>query len=214
MSRIKTQEGERRRAAESKAKLNGSDLFEEDYAVLFKWRREEELFKSVFDETHELSYSFRLNYRNIIWEQVRNDERITDREKYEQHGPGTLDLKWAEAKLGKSVIGALRREAWLETLVHSKFFLVDMPDYSKTDRRLLAKDLEGIYWLWNMVAHNNIEANIVVAIQKETFRGHFFFDKMDKVELEPLRPEQMVDAYRKRFSAIEPFTGDALLTLA
>ena len=52
-------------------------------------------------------------------------------------------------------------------------------------------------------------------IQKEMFRDHFFFDKMEKVELEPLKPEQMVEAYRKRFKkAIEPFTEDALLTLA
>ena len=48
--------------------------------------------------------------------------------------------------------------------------------------------------------------NIVVVIQKEMFRDHFFFDKMEKVTLEPLKPEQMVEAYRKRFKAIEPFT--------
>jgi len=34
------------------------------------------------------------------------------------------------------------------------------------------------------------------------------------VELEPLKPEQMVEAYRKRFKETEPFTEDALLTLA
>ena len=53
----------------------------------------------------------------------------------------------------------------------------------------------------------------MLAIQKEMFHDHFFFDKMEKVELEPLRPEQMVEVYRKRFKAIEPFTEDALLTL-
>jgi hypothetical protein len=37
---------------------------------------------------------------------------------------------------------------------------------------------------------------------------------MDKVGLEPLGPEQMVEAYRKRFKEIEPFTEDALLNLA
>jgi hypothetical protein len=34
------------------------------------------------------------------------------------------------------------------------------------------------------------------------FRGHFFFGKMEKVELEPLKPEQMVEAYRKRFKTL------------
>jgi hypothetical protein len=55
--------------------------------------------------------------------------------------------------------------------------------------------------------------NSVIAVQKEMFRDHFFFDKMEKVELEPLRPEQIVEVYRKRFKAIKPFTEDALLAL-
>jgi hypothetical protein len=80
----------------------------------------------------------------------------------------------------------------------------------------MAKDLQGVYWLWNTFASSSsssIPPNIVLAIQKEMFHDHFFFDKMEKVELEPLKPEQMVEAYRKRFKAIEPFTEDALLTL-
>ena len=197
---------------ESKTKIQENFLW--DHVVLFKWRGERELFKSLFDETHELSRIFNLEYRDIVWQRIRDDERITDSEKYEQHGPGSLDLKWAQAKLGSFAIDTLRREAWLQTLVHSKVVLIDMPDYSKTDRRLLAKDLEGIYWLWNMVTHYNIEVNIVIAIQKEMFRDHFFFDKMERVELEPLKPQQMVEAYRKRFKALAPFTEDAFFTLA
>jgi DNA-binding MarR family transcriptional regulator len=53
-----------------------------------------------------------------------------------------------------------------------------------------------------------------VVIQREMFRDHFFFDKMEKVELQPLKPEQMVEAYQKRFKIIKPFTEDALLALA
>ena len=37
---------------------------------------------------------------------------------------------------------------------------------------------------------------------------------MEKVELGPLKPKQMVEAYRKRFYRLEPFTQDALLALA
>ena len=96
--------------------------------------------------------------------------------------------------------------------------LIDTPDYSITDRRLMAKDLDEIYWLWNFVSQpatfeDEMKPTIIVAIQKEMFRDHFFFDKMEKVELEPLKPEQMVEAYRKRFKAFEPFTEDALLSL-
>jgi len=54
----------------------------------------------------------------------------------------------------------------------------------------------------------------ILAIQKKMFRDHFFFDKMEKVELEPLAPDQMLEAYLNRFETTDPFTEDALLTLA
>jgi hypothetical protein len=31
----------------------------------------------------------------------------------------------------------------------ARTILIDTPDYSKTDRRLMAKDLEELYWLWD-----------------------------------------------------------------
>lgn len=46
------------------------------------------------------------------------------------------------------------------------------------------------------------------------FQRHYFFDKMQKIELQPLRPEQMLEAYKHRFKDTHPFTEDALLTLA
>jgi hypothetical protein len=120
--------------------------------------------------------------------------------------------------LGRSVVRALQQTSWLNMLRKKKVILIDTPDYSKTDRRLMAKDLDEIYWLWNVVCQpatfeDDARPTMVVAIQKEMFRDHFFFDKMEKVELEPLKPEQMVEAYRKRFKGIEPFAEDALLTL-
>jgi len=54
----------------------------------------------------------------------------------------------------------------------------------------------------------------ILAIQKKMFRDHFIFGKMEKVELEPLNAQQMVEAYRRRFKALAPFTEDALFTLA
>jgi len=49
----------------------------------------------------------------------------------------------------------------------------------------MAKDLDEIYWLWNTLCQatqidEEPKPNIVVAVQKGMFRGHFFFDKMDK----------------------------------
>jgi hypothetical protein len=82
----------------------------------------------------------------------------------------------------------------------------------------MAKDLDEIYWLWNFVSQpttleDGTRPTMIVTIQKEMFRDYFFFDKMEKFELEPLKPERMVEAYRRRFKAIKPFTEDALLAL-
>jgi len=93
--------------------------------------------------------------------------------------------------------------------------LIHTPDYSKTHRRAMPTDLGEIYSLWNNITTASAtKPNIVVAVQKEMFGGHFFFDKMHKIELEPLEPTRMVEAFVKRFKGAGPFTEDALLTLA
>jgi hypothetical protein len=51
-------------------------------------------------------------------------------------------------------------------------------------------------------------------LQREMFRDHFFLRKMRKVELLPLSPSQMLEAYRLKFGSLEPFAEDALVTLA
>jgi transcriptional antiterminator len=52
-----------------------------------------------------------------------------------------------------------------------------------------------------------------LTIQKEMLRYHYFFDKMQKIELQPLTPQQMLEAYMKRFKTTQPFTEEALITL-
>ena len=53
-----------------------------------------------------------------------------------------------------------------------------------------------------------------MAIQKEMFGEHFFLDKMVRIDVESLSPEQLVEAYKRRFKAAGPFTDETLLTLA
>jgi hypothetical protein len=56
----------------------------------------------------------------------------------------------------------------------------------------MATDLADIYWLWNNLARTSeASPNIVVAVQKEMLGSHFIFDKMHKIEPEPLEPAQM-----------------------
>jgi hypothetical protein len=79
----------------------------------------------------------------------------------------------------------------------------------------MAKDMQEIYWLWHTLAHAESPLpNFVTAIQKEMFHDHYFFDKMEKVELQPLEAEELLAAYTRVFGEVEPVTKDALLTLA
>jgi hypothetical protein len=103
---------------------------------------------------------------------------------------------------------------WLDVLRRKRIILIDTPDYSKTDRRAVARDLHDVYWLWLNLMQVHARPNVVLAIQKEMFGGHFFLDKMEKIELQPLQPKQLLSAYTRWFDSTEPFTEDALLTLA
>jgi hypothetical protein len=214
--------------------------------VLFKWRRESELFRSLLNGSHEAYESFLSEYLPELLErsstthapaapsrsQLLYKLSLVEQEtkalmsrlaaerdpKFYASGAALEEVDRLERKFDKTTLAKLRQSAWLRMLRRNETILIDTPDYSKTDRRVMAKDLQEIYWIWNTLASSSsysIPPNIVLAIQKEMFHDHFFFDKMEKVELEPLKPEQMVEAYRKRFKkAIEPFTEDALLTLA
>ncbi len=208
-------------------------------SILFKWRRHHELYRSLLDGSHEASEDFLREYWGRLRE--RPSAKLSSRVLHESdlrkrllsiekemksvqidtkilNDPdfriGQAELESAEAELSRDALRKLQETAWLEMLRNKKTVLIDTQDYSKTDRRLMAKDLQEIYWLWLSLAKSENGPNIVLAIQKEMFRGHFFFDKMQKIELEPLEPAEMLEAYKRRFATAEPFTEEALLTLA
>ena len=79
----------------------------------------------------------------------------------------------AEKELGSSISRKLREKAWLSLLCKKHAMLIDTSDYSKTDRRAMATDLQEIYWLWSNLAESNWPPTIVIAIQKEMFPDHF-----------------------------------------
>jgi len=198
-------------------KSGGQSDLEED-VVRFKWRRHSELLPNLLNNTHEASAEFHSEYMGALIAQVRMHFPHLISQELEKN-PERLNPEWAAARLGRPAIRAVQQNSWLNMLRKKKLILIDTPDYSKTDRRLMARDLEEMYWLWNSLSRgtypeHETKPNLVIAIQKEMFRDHFFFDKMEKVELEPLKPEQILEAYRKRFKTIEPFAEDALLTLA
>ena len=181
----------------------------EDGTILFKWRRPQELFTALLDETHELSRDFHVKYKKALSSKLAS--RFHQPRGAQPLDP-MMDIEVGEKLLGRSEAKQLRQVTWLDILYKRNTILIDMPDYSKTDRRLMARDLNDVYWLWNFLS-GRTKTNMVIAIQKELFSGHFFFDKMEKIELEPLNPEHLLESYQKRFHKLEPFTQDALMAL-
>jgi hypothetical protein len=101
-------------------------------------------------------------------------------------------------------------------LSERRVIMIDMPDYPKHDRRLIARDLDEVQGLWNRLAVSDKDTGLVIFLQKETFNygDHFFFGKMDIIPLMPLTVTQLLEAYSRRWSGYAPFNEDALLYVA
>ena len=129
--------------------------------VLFKWRSEKELFKSLANFTHEAADDFLAVYLRALVNEIQSRlhtikgadnarlaafaERV-NRHLNSEDGLDRSEMAWAESKLGKVVSKTIREEAWSKTLRFNDVILIDTPDYSKTDKRRMDRDLEEIYW--------------------------------------------------------------------
>jgi hypothetical protein len=93
-----------------------------------------------------------------------------------------------------------------------KIVFIDMSDYDKQSRSRMNKHLNEIRDFWLRTRQYNV--SVVVSIQAEMFKGHFLYGKIDAVTLEPLKPEQLVEAYVKLWQNTEPFKPEALQLIA
>jgi hypothetical protein len=178
----------------------------------------------MIDQSHELWHRVALLYKEDLLLALKTLVRSraighkgdywSDRNLPKDRSSVVIEVAEDMLEMSQRTIRRRWRSCWQRFLGLRAIVLIDTPDYSKTDKRMMAKDLGEIYWLWNRLTQSLHKPNIVVAVQKEMFGGHFFFDKMEQIELQPLAPEQMLEAYTKRFKTIQTFTKDALLTLA
>ncbi len=121
----------------------------------------------------------------------------------------------AEVLLGKAKSRKARMVSLLKTMPQFQHILIDLPDYSKTDRRMLARDLGFVQMIWrSMMSQLDNRTNLVLFMQEETFHDHFFLGKMDVVRIKPLTAQQLLSAYKQRFETCDPFTEQAILQLA
>jgi len=119
-----------------------------------------------------------------------------------------------ELLIGKSKLREREKQAVFDYLRECEVIFIDLPDYQKTDRRNMTRDLSEVQDLWEKVKQFVDKVpSIVVAIQKELFTGHFFFGKMYSIELELLKPEELVYVFRKQFPQSEGLISDDSILL-
>ena len=119
----------------------------------------------------------------------------------------------AERLIPKMRLRELRNRSVESVLQKTGSVLIDMPDYSRKDMRLMTRDLTEIQNVWKTMKS---EPNLVIFFQRELFKGqsHFFLGKMDVVNLEPFTAAQMLEAYKRKFETSYPFDESALLEVA
>lgn len=107
-------------------------------------------------------------------------------------------------------------EDWEHVKKH-RFLLVDLPDYGVGGGGRMAKDLDEIGKLWYDLRYGQRydRITLVVAIQRELFRGHYLLGKGEVFELEPLVTEQLLYFYWKKFGYTNwPFDDNSLRLVA
>jgi len=126
------------------------------------------------------------------------------------------DVMKLRTLIPQRIVRELEAEALGRLLESQKVIMIDMPDYPKHDRRLIARDLDDLQSLWNRLMANDKDVSLVVFIQKETFNhaDHFFYGKMEIVDLSPLTTAQLMEAYTRRWRGCTPFTEEALQHIA
>ncbi len=103
-----------------------------------------------------------------------------------------------------------------EEIKHRRFFLVDLPDYRTGSSSRMARDLDGIDKLWYDMRYGEDygKKHLIVAVQKEMFRGHYLFGKGQVFWLRPLRSDELLTFYWRRFGSGYPFSRDSLTLVA
>jgi len=119
-----------------------------------------------------------------------------------------------EKFLPKNRLNELTKEAIYIELETTRYILIDMPDYTKSTARSMSADIDSAQELWQRIQAEDpsAEVSFVFAFQKEMVmkHPHFFIGKLDLVTLKPLRPNELIEAYKLRNGTVEPFTEDAL----
>lgn len=194
--------------------------------IAVKWFGEEALIESIKD-------NIQIDLEFLAWEL---EDKMGKYKLYKWAEKNIPELKWSLKQAVEGKTKRVEEDPKLKSILMDKLgskklneimkihvydqllnytILIDLPDYDKNNRAQMIRDLNDIHKFWENINYDGSrQTNLVIFMQKELFQGHFFFGKMDVIEIEPFKSEQLVDFYEKLFGHTEPFTKDALLDLA
>jgi hypothetical protein len=183
---------------------------------LFKWS------KNWKDEIWQRRYCASQYYGTVSFEyedQVNAYGRSGQSQKvYKIGDPSTIlqrrEISLMEAFLGKSKCNELREKAIAYFLDSIRIFLIDMPDYSRSNTNALIHDIAEIQRFWESLGYKG-DKHLVIAIQKElvTKAPNFFWGKCDRYTVEPLTTEQLIEAFKLSNPEGDIFDFEALQLL-
>jgi hypothetical protein len=122
-----------------------------------------------------------------------------------------------EHALAKSTMTRIRSETTIDSLDGMSGVLIDLPDFSRTDRRPLIRALDQVQDLWLRVMKSGVQfmdevlgalgPNFVITIQRELLdlAPSYFLGKANTIEIKPLSPSELITAYEAKFPTLEPF---------
>ena len=138
-------------------------------------------------------------------------------------------IRFASQLLAPSDLRSFQREIMVTLLAKCHTIMIDLRDYGMRDARGMNTDLTEIQKLWQLICeyyskekkpHARIP-NIVFVLQKElaisenSKFSHYFLGKASMtLQIPPMAPEQMAEAYRNEFGSYFPFTKDGIEAVA
>ncbi|MGA2875405.1 MAG: hypothetical protein ABSE82_07685 [Nitrososphaerales archaeon] len=144
---------------------------------------------------------------------------------FEQYGSETILKNLYKIREQRRLL----EKAIVSFLSASHTIMIDMRDYSTTDRRTMNTDLTGIQKLWQSIVEHvdelNVQGrtfsvpNIVFTLQKElthaegNVTSHYFIGKCRMLELAPFTPKQLTGAFKMEFGVADNVSDDALIFL-
>lgn len=195
---------------------------QKEYVILLKWS------KNLFETMKELGSGFDIYNKNAKETVIEEFEfygkahkrhpklgRVPNRSDIGRVENGELDY---ERFLSKGTIKELMKQAVYFELGGARYILIDMPDYTKSTAYSMNRDIDNVQELWQRIQADAKfkEISFIIAFQKEMVmkHPHFFIGKLDIVTLKPLKPKELIEAYKLRNKTVEPFTEDALRLIA